>query len=181
MSVFAVVLLLAILLYGIITGVDALLQRRHARMRQRLLARMERMCTIHHVVTDKHEFFNHTLVGRSTAGGKLLLAGEYTSGTQERVYNVAGLQSLTLSTEPGADGRIERIYLNIENRNHSGNESLLLFERCGAERDDISRVNAGAWSWETTLRSLLDVFPSPVPMVQAEETEGQRTFAAIPA
>lgn len=173
MSVFAAVLVLAGILYGIIAAVEAFLQRRRNQVQQRLFSRLEYLSASEHVMPDAHELLQHTLFARSTNAGKLLLVNVRPSFTEEWSFDVAELQSLVLRTEPGNDGKAERIYLDIRKRHEPGIQTLLLFERCGADRNTIRKVHTGAWTWEATLRSLIEGFPQPVPTVRSVVQEGQ--------
>lgn len=181
MSVFAAVLVLASILYGIIVAVEALLQRRRNQVQQRLFSRLDHLCAHEHVMHDAHEILHHTLFARCTAAGKLLLVNARPNYTEAFCFEVAALQRLVIRTEMCAAGKAERIYLDIYKRNEPGMQTFLLFERCGAHRDTVQKVHAGAWTWEATLRSLIDGFSQPIPTIRSEMQEGQFPLQAIPA
>lgn len=181
MSVFAAVLVLASLFYGIISAVELLLQRRRNQVQQRLFSRLEHLSAQEHVMHDAHELLYCTLFARCSAMGKLLVVNARPNYTEEWSFDISALQSLVIRTEPDAGGKPERIYLDIRQRQVLGIQTLLLFESCGTDRETIRKVHASAWTWEATLRSLLDGFPQPVPMVQTEVQETQLPVAVIPA
>lgn len=160
------------ILYGIVAAAEALLHRRRNRLQQRLLQRMQLLCAAEHVVPDAYEYIHRTLFARSTATGKLLLVNARPGYTEAWCYDAAALQSLVLRTEPGSDGKPERIYLDVLQRHEPAPHTLLLFERCGADRDAIRNVHATSWTWEATLRSLADGFAQPVPLVRSAVQQG---------
>lgn len=181
MSVFAAVLVLASLFYGIISAVELLLQRRRNQVQQLLFSRLEHVSAQEHVMHDAYELLYRTLVARCSAAGKLLVVNARPNYTEEWSFDISTLQSLVIRTEPDAKGMPKRIYLDICKRHVMGIQTLLLFESCGADRETIRKVHASAWIWEATLRSLLDGFSQPVPTVRSEVQETQLPLQVIPA